>query len=820
MTEQLDPITLGLGAVYGYSGSDLTNLRSALPDEVPYTPVGEREQVLELRIHGVGGAPATDNLETPAVLQVAGDGAAGFFRAWYPGGSAKGRPKREAYCWGQLNYQAWWSALWLMLLPFGLINVAHWALPNARATGLRAWSRGLLRLLALALTTCYIATTEYLFVDLIAWQASQRHNLWSWLNWYTELSFGVRIAIAQLIVFGVIVVLWRLSLRAQGKYESVGSGFGAPDDPQWALSSKSFWCGERPVVRQRAGHLVVSAAAVLYVEVLPGASSNTGLRTALIVTAGVLAAIAALIVAGPWSDRVTSAGPHAGDSIGLWMRCVAYVSLLFAAAVVVARVWWQPVHVGVPAVPSDTTLQVTLVFGCLGLALALAVTVILQRPWTQKDVMGKGLASVAVTLLATLVSAIFGAILLLTVANLLAKPTSAKVSTVGNASKNNLMVLPTTVYASGLAFLIAVASAVGMAIIVAGFERQRIAKRLRTGTGPGELSAVYAGRGAQPPLDADARKTVAGTWATSKLTDYAAAALFGITVPTLLALVAYEAILIANKRPSWLATAATVGTSLGVLATGAFVAYLRSALLNTTARKRFGFFWDVVTFWPRACHPFGPPSYAERSIPEVVTRIRRLTGDIARGDDDPAAALQAAEALTPPDVPYREAHSPVLLVGYSQGCPIAVAVVAQLPNEVRERVALLTLAAPVRRLYGRAFPAYFGTAQLELLRDKLTSADRTVRWRNVIRRSDYIGGWALDADYSATSAVDREIYDPPVLWTNADPAPPPTHLHSDWFPDPQTRPHADEMAATLCPPARPAVTKVEDGDKTKFLTKH
>ena len=139
MTEQsaqLDPITLGLGAVYGYSGSDLTNLRSALPDEVPYTPEGAPEQVLELRIHGVGGAPATDNLETPSVLQVAGDGAAGFFRAWYPGGTANGRPKREAYCWGQLNYQAWWSALWLMLLPFGLINVAHWALPNARATAL------------------------------------------------------------------------------------------------------------------------------------------------------------------------------------------------------------------------------------------------------------------------------------------------------------------------------------------------------------------------------------------------------------------------------------------------------------------------------------------------------------------------------------------------------------------------------------------------------------------------------------------------------------------------------------------------------------
>ena len=216
----------------------------------------------------------------------------------------------------------------------------------------------MLRLLALALTTCYIATTEYLFVDLLAWQASQRHDLWSWLNWYTELSFGVRIAIAQALVFGVIVALWRLSLHAQGKYESVGSGSGAPDEAGWALSSKSFWCGERPVVRQRAGHLVVSAAVVVLIESLPAASSNDGLRTALLIAAGVMAGVAALIVALPWSDRVTSAGAHENDAVDKGMLGAAYLSLLIAAAVVVARIWWQPVHVGVPAVPSDTTLQV------------------------------------------------------------------------------------------------------------------------------------------------------------------------------------------------------------------------------------------------------------------------------------------------------------------------------------------------------------------------------------------------------------------------------------------------------------------------------
>jgi len=53
------------------------------------------------------------------------------------------------------------------------------------------------------------------------------------------------------------------------------------------------------------------------------------------------------------------------------------------------------------------------------------------------------------------------------------------------------------------------------------------------------------------------------------------------------------------------------------------------------------------------------------------------------------------------------APSPVLITGYSQGSLIAPAVVAQLPPRTIGKVALLTLACPFRRLYGRAFPAYF-----------------------------------------------------------------------------------------------------------------
>ncbi|MGI8882122.1 MAG: hypothetical protein ACR2KJ_16755 [Jatrophihabitans sp.] len=187
-------------------------------------------------------------------------------------------------------------------------------------------------------------------------------------------------------------------------------------------------------------------------------------------------------------------------------------------------------------------------------------------------------------------------------------------------------------------------------------------------------------------------------------------------------------------------------------------------------------------------------------MPEVVTRIRRVIGDDVRGDDDPALAQQLADGYAPhPDGPL-EAHSSVLLCGYSQGSPIAVAVMAQLPAAARARVGLLTLAAPIRRLYGRTFPAYYGPQQLELLSDSLTEAGST-RWRNLVRRSDYIGGWAVQPPStppdSTSSEIDHEILDPPVLWLDGNPSPPPAHLHSDWFPDPQTRPYAALVGGLL-----------------------
>ena len=143
---------------------------------------------------------------------------------------------------------------------------------------------------------------------------------------------------------------------------------------------------------------------------------------------------------------------------------------------------------------------------------------------------------------------------------------------------------------------------------------------------------------------------------------------------------------------------------------------------------------------------------------------------------------------------------PLLLTGYSQGSVIAPAVVAQLPADVLPEVALLTLACPAQRLYGRAFPAYFGQRQLTELARLLdaTAPPGNPRTRNPgagrtcaaaattsDRSSSPSPGPRLDEDY-LRDHIDQPCLDPPVLVQDANPSPPPTHRHSQFWPDPRT----------------------------------
>lgn len=152
----------------------------------------------------------------------------------------------------------------------------------------------------------------------------------------------------------------------------------------------------------------------------------------------------------------------------------------------------------------------------------------------------------------------------------------------------------------------------------------------------------------------------------------------------------------------------------------------RRAYSDSATRRTVGILWDIGTFWPRAAHPLAPPCYAERAVPDLVSRVHGWCA---------------------------ETGGRLVLSGHSQGSVLTVAAARQLSSGVaRDHVALLTYGAPVLRLYARFFPAYFGPTELTKTHAALAG------WRNLWRRTDPIGGptrvpavsqdgeWPVDSD--------------------------------------------------------------------------
>ncbi|MDA0638754.1 hypothetical protein OUY22_35545, partial [Nonomuraea sp. MCN248] len=184
----------------------------------------------ELRVHGVAGTPPAEMLNHPHPRMVAGDGTTGFFRRWWPAGrpdtpdaDVPGERRREAYAWAGLTSGGRTIAMWLLLLPFALANVAYFMLPRpADGRRLRRAVEAAQRLFALLLTGTLVATVTRASVDLIGWQctaagrACADESAPGWVRWMGELWGGDpsrRLAVTALVPLAVVVVLWAAGQR-------------------------------------------------------------------------------------------------------------------------------------------------------------------------------------------------------------------------------------------------------------------------------------------------------------------------------------------------------------------------------------------------------------------------------------------------------------------------------------------------------------------------------------------------------------------------------------------------------------------------------
>jgi isopentenyl-diphosphate delta-isomerase len=173
---------------------------------------------------------------------------------------------------------------------------------------------------------------------------------------------------------------------------------------------------------------------------------------------------------------------------------------------------------------------------------------------------------------------------------------------------------------------------------------------------------------------------------------------------------------------SWIA----LGVSVGAY----FV--LRNGLKDHGLRRQFGILWDVASFWPRSFHPFAPPSYAVRAVPELQARVTEVTTAAAVRDDPSAAGSSAGAAI---------------VSGHSQGSVLSLATVASLRDDIRPRVRLVTHGSPLGGLYRRFFPRYFPNTLLTYCAAALGPTDDIADggWLNFWRRTDPIGDAVCDA---------------------------------------------------------------------------
>lgn len=194
------------------------------------------------------------------------------------------------------------------------------------------------------------------------------------------------------------------------------------------------------------------------------------------------------------------------------------------------------------------------------------------------------------------------------------------------------------------------------------------------------------------------------------------------------------------------------------------------SLRSRESRRGVGVAWDVLTFWPRWFHPLAPPSYAARAVPELWLRLEHR--------------------LAP-------ARRRAVVSAHSQGSAIAFATLSLLDDQTLSRIVLVTHGSPLRSLYGRFFPAYFGAAELARLA-RLLDDGHEVRWRNLYRYTDPIGGPLTEPgddpdDAGLLVQVDVAVQDPFPITLAPGELPPPPQGHSRYTESPPYRELVDHL---------------------------
>lgn len=746
------------------------------PHDADADPCADARLALELLVHGVGGATAQGMLTDPRTDRVAGDDIAGIHRRVEDRDAEdrphdyRDQPVREAYVWSNLTSGNGTRALWLLLLPFMVVNLAHWMRPTTRDRGRTVRAYGVLvRLIALSLTVLLTAAVCEVALDLTAWQCagtracSERK---SWLGfmaaghggWWSEP--GRRLALAAVVPTALMATLWLLSHRTWSAYESQQPTGRTVDEGDRraagrpALCLPGFWYGRRIVARLRAAH--TAAGFLTVAAVLCQASGRYDRRfggSAALATAGWALDAALAVAAGCVVFVVCRRGRSENradltrDRFTTRALPGSALTLLLLAAVHTA--WSRPGWTSDGMLSGNRTFGlIALTQGALVVLLSLAALRLHRAAPVERTPL-RGLAGPAVAMLACALGGVMAGGAAQRIADWLD----------GDATPGmgeGPMPGPPVVL-SWQASVIPVLLA-ALLVLLLYFAVQTLVVRRRL------LRTVPDGYPGERPDNARTR-TIAGVIARAGLTDSAPWVIGAVSALTLLlgGCAVVGAWLTrdvpgqaAEGSPGVVEDGAQAVQALGSWFVGVgFVLLLtwgRRAYRDPAARRTIGILWDVGTFWPRAAHPFAPPCYAERAVPDLTWRMQSWT---------------------------ERTGGRLVISGHSQGSVLAAAAVWQLDPDTRQCVALLTYGSPIERLYGRWFPAYFGPAQLTALHGEIHC------WRNLWRLTDPIGGPIRLPEGTGTEVDCGPLKDPLAYGRTVEhPLPAPILGHSDYQTDP------------------------------------
>ena len=730
----------------------------------------------ELRVHGVAGTAPESVLQHPHVEQVAGNRDAGFFRRWWEAESVSADSpvrRREAYSWGGLTSGDNLRALWLLLLPFMLLNVAFYMAPYRRppepdepvdpppgwrerwTARRRGWwsvprrdrrrdrfSASVQRLLALSFTVTFTLTAITVAMDLVAWKCAAPAVGdvcgTSWLGWLDAAWFrdrpGRQLAVTALVPLAVVGLLWWLAGATWDKLERVRPPASDtavhPVEIETPLEDRAMWNGRGPVRRLRAVHVATGLALPGVFALAPVQADSIGRSPALLVLVAFLLAMV-LVVVHPTiarRERPSRAETSREDDderrspFRFLPWCALLLTVLGLAVAATGTVAGTVAAARRRRAPSRSGAR------CRGWR-ARCSGRSSSRPCCSRCFSRPAGASSGGRRLPATPRRGAGsasgpawrgyampAIAML--AWVLAGGFSAGIvlraaETLGTPVAPGYQGTDAYPLVVPLAYRWVAAAAFALAVtavLAAVFVWVRL-RRWKQMTA--DVAQAY---GAGATADTVRTDEIARAWARATLLTGEARRVLGFLLAVTAVVVLVAGALFLFFQDSWtiderLVTAGNAVLSASVLG---LLWVGRQAYRNPAQRRTVGIVWDLGTFWPRAVHPLAPPCYAERAVPDLIGRMEYLTGT---GNDGAG-----------------QDEGTVLLSCHSQGSVLGAVVLMQVGTATSARTAFLTYGCPLARLYGRFFPAYFSGTALDRLGGFLRDADIAAHRRRCGRR--------------------------------------------------------------------------------------